>query len=185
MKKLIILLALFFLPDLSFSQTSLDLDKSKIKWTGKKITNASHWGSLYFSEANLLFDGTDLIEGNFIVDMNSMSVDDIQGRGKERLENHLRNEDFFDVYNHKEAILKFNDRVSLENGSYNITGSLTIKGITNPINFKLVPSGNEFLCNLTFDRTKFEVNYRSGNFFENLGDRLILDDVELEVSLVQ
>jgi hypothetical protein len=39
--------------------------------------------------------------------------------------------------------------------------------------------------NLTFDRTKFEITHRSGNFFENLGDRLINDDVELEVNLVQ
>ena len=61
----------------SFSQINLDLEKSKIKWTGKKITNASHWGSLYFSEANLVFDGKDLIKGKFIVDMNTMTVDDL------------------------------------------------------------------------------------------------------------
>ena len=92
----------------SFSQLNLDLDKSKIKWTGKKITNASHWGSLYFTEASLVFDGEDLIKGKFIVDMNSMTVDDIQGRGKERLENHLRDDDFFGVSTHKEATLEFN-----------------------------------------------------------------------------
>ena len=50
--------------------------------------------------------------------------------------------------------------------------------------FTLIPSGNNYSSNLTFDRTKFEITYRSGNFFENLGDRLINDDVELEVSLV-
>ena len=38
---------------------------------------------------------------------------------------------------------------------------------------------------LTFDRTKYDVTYRSGNFFENLGDRLILDEVELVVDLVK
>ena len=37
--------------------------------------------------------------------------------------------------------------------------------------------------NLTFDRTKYDVRYRSGNFFQNLGDKLIYDDIELEVSL--
>ena len=184
MKNLFTLLVIL-LSQLSTSQISLDLEKSKIKWTGKKITNASHWGSLSFSEANLDFDGDDLVGGKFIVDMNSMSVDDLQGRGKQRLETALKNEDFFDVDNHKEAILMFNEIVPLTNGVYEVTGTLTIKGISNPVKFTLVPNGKNYSSNLTFDRTKFKITHRSGNFFENLGDRLILDDIELEVSLVQ
>ena len=184
MKKLLFTLFVLFI-QFSFSQLNLDLEKSKIKWTGKKITNASHWGSLYFTEASLVFDGEDLIKGKFIVDMNSISVDDIQGRGKQRLEGHLRNKDFFDVENHKQATLMFNDRVPLNNGVYEVSGTLTIKDISNPIKFTLIPTGNNYSSSLTFDRTKFEITYRSGNFFENLGDRLINDDVELEVSLVQ
>jgi polyisoprenoid-binding protein YceI len=118
MKNILILLTVLLLSQSLISQISLDLEKSKIKWTGKKITNASHWGSLSFSEANLDFDGDDLVGGKFIVDMNSMSVDDIQGRGKQRLEGHLRNEDFFDVENHKEAILLFNERKRYIKGFY-------------------------------------------------------------------
>ena len=121
MKNILTLITVLLLSQSLISQLSLDLEKSKIKWTGKKITNASHWGSLSFSEANLDFDGNDLVGGKFIVDMNSMSVDDIQGRGKQRLEGHLKNEDFFDVENHREAILVFNERVPLTNGVYEIT----------------------------------------------------------------
>ena len=185
MKNIFTLLTVLLLSQSLISQLSLDLEKSKIKWTGKKITNASHWGSLSFSEANLEFDGNDLIGGKFVVDMNTMSVDDIQGRGKQRLEGHLRNEDFFDVNNHKEAILMFDQRVPLTNGVYEVMGSLTIKGISKPVKFTLVPDGQNYSSSLVFDRTEFEITYSSGNFFENLGDRLILDDVELEVSLVQ
>ena len=185
MKNLLYLFSLIFLPGILFSQSSFDLEKSKIKWTGKKITTESHWGSLYFSEANLFFDGLDLIKGKFIVDMNSMTVDDIQGRGKERLENHLRHDDFFGVSNYKEAILEFDSKSELSNGEYSIDANLTIKGITNSVVFKLKPKGDSYTSNLIFDRTKFNVNYRSGNFFENLGDRLILDEVELAVTLVK
>ena len=185
MKNLLYLFSLIFLPGILFSQSSFDLEKSKIKWTGKKITTESHWGSLYFSEASLFFDGSDLIKGKFIVDMSSMTVDDIQGRGKERLENHLRNDDFFGVSNHKEAILEFDSKSELSNGEYSIDANLTIKGITNSVVFKLKPKGDSYTANLIFDRTKFNVNYRSGNFFENLGDRLILDEVELAVTLVK
>ena len=168
----------------SFSQINLDLEKSKIKWTGKKITNASHWGSLYFSEANLVFDGKDLIKGKFIVDMNTMTVDDIKGGGKERLENHLKDDDFFGVTVHKEAILEFNSKSVLKNGKYNINGLLTIKGITNPISFTLEPVNGNYVANLIFDRIKYDVTYRSGSLFENLGDRMILDEVELQVTLI-
>ena len=79
----------------------------------------------------------------------------------------------------------FKDRVPLTNGVYEITGNLTIKDISNPVKFTLIPNGNNYSSNLTFDRTKFKITHRSGNFFENLGDRLINDDVELEVSLVR
>ena len=168
MKNLFTLLTILLLSQSLISQLSLDTEKSKIKWTGKKITNASHWGSLSFSEANLDFDGNHLLGGIFIVDMNSMSVDDIQGRGKQRLEGHLRNQDFFDVENHKEAILTFNERVPLTNGVYEVTGTLTIKGISNPVKFTLIPSGNNYSTSLTFDRTKFEITYSSGNFFETV-----------------
>jgi hypothetical protein len=36
---------------------------------------------------------------------------------------------------------------------------------------------------LTFDRSKYNVRYGSGSFFENLGDKLILDSIKLETSL--
>ncbi len=170
---------------ISFSQINLDIEKSKIKWTGKKITNASHWGSLYFSEANLVFDGKNLIKGKFIVDMTTMTVDDIKGSGKERLENHLKDDDFFGVSAHKEAILEFNSKSVLTNGKYNINGLLTIKGITNPVSFTLEPSNGNYVANLIFDRIKFDVTYRSGSLFENLGDRMILDEVELQVTLIE
>jgi len=34
------------------------------------------------------------------------------------------------------------------------------------------------------DRTKFDIKYRSANWFENLGDKAIYDEFELELNLV-
>ena len=184
MKKILFTLSVLFV-QFSFSQINLDIEKSKIKWTGKKITNASHWGSLYFSEANLVFDGKDLIKGKFIVDMQSLTADSIEGRGKERLEDHLKDDDFFGVSVHQNAILEFNSKSVLTNGKYNINGLLTIKGITNPISFTLEPVNGNYVANLIFDRIKYDVTYRSGSLFENLGDRMILDEVELQVTLIE
>jgi polyisoprenoid-binding protein YceI len=80
--------------------------------------------------------------------------------------------------------LKFKNKSKLVDGKYDINGELTIKGITNPVVFTLIPGDGNYIANLTFDRIKFDVTYNSGSFIENLGDRLILDEVELEVSLV-
>ena len=38
-------------------------------------------------------------------------------------------------------------------------------------------------ANLVFDRSKYEVKFRSGSFFENLGDKLIYDEIELAINL--
>jgi len=32
---------------------------------------------------------------------------------------------------------------------------------------------------LSFDRSKYDVRFRSGKYFENLGDKLILDDIDI------
>ena len=43
--------------------------------------------------------------------------------------------------------------------------------------------GDNWFSSLTFDRSKHNVRFNSGSFFENLGDKLILDEIELEVTL--
>ena len=97
----------------------------------------------------------------------------------------LKDDDFFGVSTHKEATLEFSSKSELKDGQYLVSGQLTIKGITNPIDFTIEPKNDHYVAILTFDRTKYDVTYRSGNFFENLGDRLILDEVELLVDLVK
>ncbi|MBT7726286.1 MAG: YceI family protein, partial [Flavobacteriales bacterium] len=42
----------------------------------------------------------------------------------------------------------------------------------------------EVKSNIKIDRTKWDVQYNSGNFFENLGDKLILDEIEFDVYLI-
>ncbi|MDA0201571.1 MAG: YceI family protein, partial [Bacteroidetes bacterium] len=63
-------------------------------------------------------------------------------------------------------------------------GELTIKGIQHPVEFTMtIGDNNTATAELTFDRSKYNVRFRSGSFFENLGDKLILDDIRMEVSL--
>ncbi|MBT4881719.1 MAG: YceI family protein, partial [Flavobacteriales bacterium] len=72
--------------------------------------------------------------------------------------------------------------------NYSIVANLTIKGITHPIAFdaNINVNGINFLAtaNIKIDRTKWNVTYNSGNFFEDLGDYLIKDEIEFDVFLL-
>ena len=191
MNKLIFISFLFLISNSIFSQTlsqSINIIKSNVKWYGDEITGKQHYGSLKFKEGNIILTGTGkisdkIISGNFIVDMTSLYVEDMTGRGKNSLEGHLKSDDFFSVSKFNYAylkILKSNDPV---NGVQTINGDLTIKGISHPVTFTMELNGKKAKSNLIFDRTKYDVKFRSGNFFQNLGDKLIYDDIKLEVSL--
>jgi len=172
--------------DVAVQDTSLsfNLENSNIKWTGIELTSKTHYGSLKLTQANLVIVDSKITSGEFTVDMTSLSVEDLEGEWKERLEGHLSSDDFFSIEKFQTASLKVLNSNSLENGSFNVNGELTIKDITHPIEFTITKNdGNNYNANLTFDRSKYDVKFRSGTFFENLGDKLILDDIDLEVTL--
>ena len=172
--------------DVAVQDTSLsfNLENSNIKWIGTELTSKTHYGSLKLTQANLVIVDSKITSGEFTVDMTSLSVEDLAGEWKERLEGHLSSDDFFSIEKFQTASLKVLNSNSLENGSFNVNGELTIKDITHPIEFTITKIGdNNYNANLTFDRSKYDVKFRSGTFFENLGDKLILDDIDLEVSL--
>jgi len=191
MNKLILISFLFLISNTTYTQTmsrSIKIDKSNVKWYGDEITGKQHYGSLQFKEGRVILTGTGkisdkIISGNFIVDMNSLSVEDLSGRGKNSLEGHLKSDDFFSVSKYNYAFLKILDGNDPINGVQTLNGDLTIKGISNPVTFTMELNGKKAKCILIFDRTKYDVKFRSGNFFQNLGDKLIYDDIKLEVSL--
>jgi hypothetical protein len=69
------------------------------------------------------------------------------------------------------------------NGDYNVKGNLTIKGITNEISFPAkvsLENGNvQAMGTATIDRTKWNIKYGSGKFFQGLGDKMIYDEFEI------
>tara|TARA_B100000886_G_scaffold37948_1_gene23553 strand:+ start:555 stop:1109 length:555 start_codon:yes stop_codon:yes gene_type:complete len=181
MKNLFITIFLLINFNLFSQNYDIDLDKSKIKWIGKEITTSSHYGTLKFVEGEIKLQ-SEAVSGKVIVDMESLSVDDLTGGSKARLEGHLRSDDFFSVSSHKSSTIEVTS--SKKNGDdFDVDGVLTIKGISHPISFVLSVDNKVATSKLTFDRSKYDVRFRSGTFFENLGDKLILDDIELEVEL--
>ena len=183
MKKFILIFIILFISEITFSQErTINIEDSFIKWTGKELTTKSHFGKLLLSEGNIKID-EDNVSGEVIVNMESLLVEDLQGEWGKKLEGHLKSPDFFSVVKFKESSLKTVSSIKISDNNFKVDGILTIKDISHPITFDLSINENILSANLVFDRSKYDVRFRSGSFFENLGDKLILDDIELEVIL--
>jgi len=72
---------------------------------------------------------------------------------------------------------------TIAKGKYKVQADLTIKGKTESISFDANVEKNMATAEITIDRTKFDVKYGSGSFFDDLGDNMIYDDFVLNVNL--
>jgi polyisoprenoid-binding protein YceI len=156
--------------------------QSKIHWIGKKVTGA-HDGSIDIKEGELILNDGQLTGGKFIIDTTSIIILDVTDpTTNAQFAGHLASDDFFSSQKFPEATLTINS----VSGKH-IEGSLTIKGITHPVGFDAEINTKRDLLTATgkliIDRTKYEMRFRSGNFFMDLGDTLIYNDFELNVSL--
>ncbi|WP_299113044.1 YceI family protein [uncultured Winogradskyella sp.] len=177
----VLVLAISFFSFTLLKERQVDVETSKISWIGKKVTG-SHEGTINLQSGVLKFDGKKLVGGSFVMDMSTINVTDMQGKGKANLEGHLKSDDFFGVEKHKTATLEIT-KVTNQYSDYEVTGQLTIKGITKPISFNMVIKENSASTKLTIDRTKFDIKYGSASFIDNLKDKAISDDFELDVKL--
>lgn len=162
--------------------------KSTLKWLAKKVTG-QHDGTVDVKSGSLTVSGDQITGGEFVLDMTTIKVADIKdAETNAKLVGHLNSDDFFSTATHKEATFKITKVVAKkgENGAtHEITGDLTIKGITHSITFPakvtLLKSGFIALAKFSIDRTKWDVKYGSSNFVAGIGDKAIYDDVEFDL----
>lgn len=166
----------------------IDITQSKLEWTGKKL-GGEHYGEIQLSSGNLTFTKNKLTGGSFEMDMTSITCADITDtKSNKRLVDHLKSEDFFSVVRFPKSSFVITKVEPTSATEYSVTGNLTIKGKTNPITFtaKVNSINNQTVAKatLTFDRSKYDVKFGSQSFFENLGEKLVYDDVDMIVKLV-
>jgi polyisoprenoid-binding protein YceI len=189
MKNLGLLLMLFAFVGLSFTNPietkSVDTAKSQVIWKGYKVTG-EHQGTINIKSGALEFDNGALTGGSFVIDMPTIKVTDLSGGMATKLEGHLKSPDFFGVEKHPEASFKITKVVSRGTpGDYKIVGNLTIKETTKEIKFftNVSSDGSIATADIKVDRSEFDVRYGSGSFFDNLGDKTIYDEFDLNVTL--
>ena len=173
----------------SLSSGSYDVNttESRLEWSGRKVAYG-HNGTLMIKNGSVEILSNGNINGKFDIDMNSINVTDLEGGRKNSLEGHLKAADFFDVVQFPIASIVFRaNKKNIKDNRIDINADLTIKNITHPINFtaSIIDSQPQLKmkANIVFDRSKYDVRFGSGKFFQNLGDKMILDDINVAAHL--
>ena len=152
---------------------------SSVEWIGKKVTG-QHEGLIQMKNSKYTFQNGTINSGTFLIDMQTIAVTDIDDQEQnEKLKNHFISKDFFSVKEHPTAKLQIVKSDQIGENKLNVSGDLTIKGITKRIEFettlliedkKMVAIGQAHI-----DRTQYDIRYGSGSFIDNLGDKAIKD----------
>jgi polyisoprenoid-binding protein YceI len=165
----------------------VDNEGSKLTWAAKKATG-DHNGEVKISNGNFAVENNALKGGSFDIDLNTITDADLTDQAQnEKLVSTLKSETFFNTEKFPKANLVISSATKTSGNQYDVKGKLTIKGITNDVSFPatVAVNGKKLTANakIIVDRTKYDIKFRSKNFFENLGDKVIYDDFDLNVNL--
>lgn len=168
----------------------VNTEVSQLNWVGSKPTG-EHMGMVKLSGGELTIKNENLVGGSFVLDMNSITDEDLAGEQKAKLENHLKTGDFFEVEKFPTATFEITSveaATDLPDGAtHRIVGNLTMKGITKSVSLPAkVEMTEEGLMastpKFTINRTEWGVNFKSGI----LGvpkDKIIHDEIGLQIQL--
>ena len=176
------------------TRAAIDVNASEVAWMGQKITGSSHNGTIGLKEGVIYVYDNQLWGGEMIIDMSQIVVLDITDPDMNgRLKGHLESDDFFSVATYPEARFEIVSFEPIEGASegepnYRVSGNLTIKDITHSLAFDAFVNHTEGQINgiadFAFDRSLYDVRFGSGRFFDDLGDNLINDEINLTINLV-
>lgn len=152
-------------------------EKTVLNWEGGSILK-SHYGTIDVNVTDIAVAEDQSVTGDI-----SLLMDSLISEVGASLDGHLKNEDFFDVAKYPTAtfvIDSYTDGILL--------GNLTIKGVTKAFSAPALVTASEgelvLSSDFSFDRTEFGVTYNSGKFFDDLGDKVISDDIDISLTLV-
>lgn len=165
---------------------AVDATHSSIDFSVKHMMIANVKGSFHTFEAKVNADPEDLTsaEIEFAIDVNSVDT-----RNKDR-DAHLRSADFFDAESYPQITFKSTNIVAKGDGEYDVTGDVTIHGVTRPETFQVTfegagkdPWGNEkagFSGKGKLKRSDFGLTY---NAVLEAGGVLIGDEIKISLEI--
>ena len=161
----------------------VNTNNSSVAWKGYKPAG-SHNGSIQLQSGQIHTEGENITGGFFTATMSTIEDAD----GSKKLTKHLKSKDFFEIDVFPTATFEISKITPKENKIL-LTGDITIKGVTKQISFLANLSHAENTLTLTSDtfqlnRVDFNVKYKSKSFFNNLKDKFINDEFDLQVTIV-
>ncbi|MGG1312234.1 MULTISPECIES: YceI family protein [Cohnella] len=168
------------------SKWLVDVAHSEIGFSVKHLMIAKVKGVFHQFEASIEADPTDLTTADIEFAIDLASVDT---RNSDR-DNHLKSADFFDVENHPKLLFKATKIVRTGEDEYEITGDVTLRGVTRSETFKATfegagkdPWGNEkvgFSASGSLKRSDYGLTY---NAVLETGGVLIGDEVKVSIEI--
>jgi len=169
----------------------VDTTQSNLAWEGYEglaLGKSEHNGVLKISSGSISMQDNIPASCKFTIAVNSLKVLDIPAdkSGNAKLVKHLSSADFFDVAKFPEAIFEVTNAVANGTDSVNITGNLTLKGVTKSIT---MPAAIKITGDsLTATTPKFYINRKDWGMFyrseNSLGDEMIRNEMGIVINLV-
>ena len=176
------------------TQYSVDPAASVVNWEGTKLVGGGHTGTIPVTNGQLMVAGGKLVGGKFTMDVRKLENTDLgEADGRDKLVGHLKSADFFDVEKYPMAeFVITNVQPAGENAegvTHNVTGNLTLKGESRSVTIPAIVSmdGNQLKASapaFTIDRKEWGMEYGSGSIAGIAQDKIINDEVGLELMLV-
>jgi polyisoprenoid-binding protein YceI len=180
---------------------NIDTEASTVKWVGSKVLGNSHNGTVNISGGEVAIEGGMIIAGNFTIDMNSITNNDLPVDGdynQARLVGHLKSNDFFNVEEYPTSSFEITSVTASSDDAGNthvIAGNLIIRGIskniTFPANVSVTESGLSAKAKFAFNRLDWGVNWdkeKVDGFMDKVvsqaKDDFVKNAIELEINLV-
>lgn len=176
----------------SATEYTIDTSASQLNWNGFKPTGR-HMGTIDIEQGSIAVEDGQVVGGSFVVDLNVIDVQDLQGEDREKLTNHLKSEDFFYIEKYPTAkfeitkVEKYNDGAvassqeendnmavvvnkeevsdyKIDNPTHIVTGNLTMRDTTLSISF---PAEVEVTDNYVEAQAKFNLDRTEWNVSYN------------------
>jgi polyisoprenoid-binding protein YceI len=170
---------------------AVDSSRSWVRFTGNGV-GKNHPGIFKISYGTVSLDKDSVSAGTFMIDINSLRMEQRDNAITSKLRPHLLSGDFLDAEKFGTAKFEITDiipyqpkdsaRSLVEGANLYVSGNLTLKDVTKNISFPArVDLDGETLkakANFDIDRRQWQMNYRND---KALGDKFISEVVNIEL----
>lgn len=177
-------------PSVSGENFTVNTAKSTLLWEGTEPGDEGHKGTVALKSGSFTVENNVLTGGSFDIDMNSIAVSDLTGGKKAKLEEHLKDGDFFETNKFPAGKFTITSVEAVANDpsvSHRMSGDLMLKDKTKNISFpvkmsiaegKLMAESKPF----TFNRTEWDIKYRS-TVIGTIKNKLINDNIGMTIKI--